>query len=1504
MLSLFQIKQILHPVTETLPTDDFRILDSWAEYDENSSKDPEKRNLQYLCYEMEVMNPSTGERIHCYKAIKMARVIRLPADAKQSTALMDMQEQVLTAVNQQNANLITIIANVLKPVAVGLLYIYGIQGVASTINKAKEKAKHGFLGFVGSMQGTFRVLEMRCANAEETEWLREKMYNMDYLTVVRGIPKANKAGEDAGNKGMGGSNVNPDSQGTLEEIITGMADYEYVLEILSTPVHTDTLMSWQRQSQVEMTDWYGQLQGTKSLSLNLSIPMMYMANASQSQGWSKAYTDANTVSYARGESFTTSQGQSVGQSLSQTYGQSMGQSQGQSISNSYSQGVSHTQGVSFGQTFGHSIGQSSGFSINQSHGTSSGVSFGQSQGVSNGSSFGQSQGSSSGTSFGQSHGTSSGTSFGQSQGTSSGTSFGQSHGTSSGSSFGVSKNESTNVGTSVNHGVSQNTGISQGQSQSFNQGISHSYGTSQNQGISQSTNISQGHSVSQGNSYNMSYGQNTSQSHSVGNSQSYGWSQGQSMNRGQSASFGQSSSSSLSQGVSSSSSFGMSEGVNSSHGSSANYGQSSSAGHSSTFGGNFGGSLGLPFGTASGNASISGSSSDSASFGESSSNGISNSVGQSHGTSFGTSSGSSMSSGVSHGQSTSQGASLSYGSSAGISGSYGANESYGTNIGQSISQGWGANQSVSDSYSIGNGVSQSVSHGISESAGLSQSYGYGQSSSISNSVGVSDSMGMSYGHGVSTGISASQNVGQSDSTSMSQNFGQSQSQNFGQNYGISSGVNYGQNYGQSVSQNVGQNYGISDSVSYGQNYGQSESYSQSQNYGQSESVGQSETFGKSVGQTLTNSVSQSASTGYGQNVGNTESVSNGNSYTTSNGSSQGTSNGTTGTSSMGTSSSMGLGPSIGYSKSYQWLDQGVKDLLELMEYQNERIKKALRGQGAFYTYVYIACPSLDALSTAQAVAKSTWQNEYAMVNPVQVLDLTETEQKHLLYHFSAFSADVTRENVFGAEEYKYCTVLLPEEYVAYTHLPRVSEGGVFSIVQDVPKFSVPARMQGDIYMGTILNPERFTFEHGYRTAFDYRIDENNLMHGFFTGASRSGKTVAAMRFIAELSKIRRKKTGKRLRIVVMDPKQDWRTLARFVEPERFNFYSMGNPNFNPIHINPWKVPHGVNPQVWIDGVIDIYCRAYGLLERGKQMIADVVYELYKENGVFDVSGSDSESKDLVAELSSRVNFQSIYRRMEEKRDKLTGAGKSGNDTKDAYARLIERLSCFSREYSIESKLYGSSEGIAIDDLIGADEVTVLESKGLENTFKNFIFGVITSGFFKFALAHEGGYLADDQYETVLVLEEANEVLTGNDCAGTGGGQNFGMSGQSEFEQILDQSAGYGLFIFAITQKIADMPSSVIANSGLVFAGRLKRTDDINVVVRTVGREERIDDRDLVKWFPRSPTGWFVCQTSRTFDFKDAEPILVQISRLNINPPSNIELDEILIQKKAKTIMSA
>lgn len=1380
MISLFEMKRLLHPADEAEPVDDFRILDSWAEYEDNPKKSPDEQSMSYLCYYIETMNPKTGERVRFYKAICLLRVIRIPEGAKESTTFMNMQGEVLSAAYENDYNLITVICNMREP-ALGLLFLYGTQAThATSIETAKEKAREAFLGYYTALIGAFRVIEMRRITAEEAEWLRTKMYNMDYMTVVRGIPKATQAGEDAGNKGLGGHNLNPGSEGTLEKIIAGMSDFEYVIEIISSPVPTDTLLGWKNKSQEEMTKWNSQLQGTKAISANISLPIMYMANASQSQGWSKGFTDSSTSSTSTGETFTTGESQSVGQSLSQTLGRTVGHTQGTSISNSLSQGVTNTSGITTGETLGQTYGMTHGYT----NGTSQGVS--------------------------------------------------------------VNNGQSLNVGSSTNQGASYTEGMSQNQS------------VSQNASLSQGTNVSTSHGITEGSSYNVSQGQNVSSSHSLGHSQNLGWteSQNSSLNNGYSHNVSQT------DGLSKNLTDSYSDGISKSAGLSKTVSANAGYNEGETWGTNVGFNLGVSGGISSSNTA-------SSSFGLNAGASSSSNLGSNFSHSMGGSSGSTTSVGNTYGETGSMG----YGQSVGSSGSYGVNESYSTSEGQSLSQGWGTSASQSLTSSTG------------------------QSVSLSNSLGST------------TGNGASQSLGQTISSGNTLSAGQTAS--------------------------TGQSYGISSSESLSSS--QSNSYSQS--LSQSRSVSESQTVGKTFGQSLSESSSESASTGYGQTTTQSQSVSNGNSYSTSNGTSKGTNTGSSGTSTLGTSSSMGISAGIGYNKSYQWLDQGVKDLLELLEYQNERLKKSLRGQGAFYTYAYVACGTKDGLSAVKAVAKSTWQNNESMVQPVQVLDLTETEQKHLLYHFAAFSGDITRTNENGVDEAKYRTVLLPEEYAAYTHVPRIGEGGVYTTVQDIPKFAAPSMMKGEIYMGTILNTTRYSFENGYRTPYDYKVDESMLMHGYFTGASRSGKTVAAMRFVAELTRVKRKKTGKPLRVVVMDPKQDWRGLARFVESERFNFYSMGKIQLglSPMHLNIWKVPLHVSPQIWIDGIIDIYCRAYGLLERGKQMIADVVYELYSNVDGKGTNLFHCQDDEEIHRLSGMVDFKRIYRRFEEKQADLAG-NRSGNDTKDAYARLLERLSCFSREFSIESRLYGGSsyyvdtttevedpkthektmvptkefhvgtgataidciskeevKWMGVDDLIGGCDVTVMESKGLENTFKNFIFGAITSGFYKFAMAHDGGFLAEDQYETVLVIEEANEVLTGNDTAGGQGGQSASLSGQSEFEQILDQSAGYGLFIIAITQKIADMPSSVIANSGLVFAGKLKRPDDINVVVRAVGREERMDDRDLVKWFPRAGIGQFVCQASRAFNFKDAEPVLVQIAPLDLVPLSNAELSYTVLE---------
>ena len=1335
MLSYHEIKQILRPYQTSTPTDDFRIRDSWAEYDETSSKAVHERPLKYLCYEIECINPDTGEKLHFFKAIKFLRVIRLPKGAKQSTSLMDMHTQIIAGANENAYKLVTIIANIIKPVPLGLLFLYGVQGVADNIEDAKAKAHADYMGLSGMLQGTYRVMEMRCVCAQESEWLREKMYGMEFLTVVRGIPKASKTGEDGGNKGMGGKNVNPDSQGTLEELVAGMADHEYVVQILSTPVFSSTLKEWSLRTERDMTDWYGQLQGSKSFSFNLSVPMMFMASQSSSEGWNRAFTDADSVSYSEGETFGMSEGESVGTSLSETFGRSIGHTSGTSITDTVSNSIGESQttstGQSFTETFGKSIGES--FGENQSFGTS--------ENWSQGHSINHSEGSSVGETIGKS--------FGQSYNVSQGENWSQSH--------------------------------TQGQSEGGSVTESENWGQTNGTTIGQTTSENQSHSVSDSSSTSISDGTSTNQSSTSGTSG------------------GTTTSTSTTEGTTTGTSEGWSESENS------------------------GGSI-TPLGLG-GN----------------------------------------------------------WGSSSGTNGSVSNSESTSTTESTSQNSGW--NQSSTTGTGTSHTVTEGSTHGTSDTYGSSVSDSYSQNQSTSHTTGVSNgrNWGTNESWSESSGKSLSESWGVNESTSQSQSVSQNVSdgwgQNFSESYGIkeSSGTSHSTNTSQSESQ--GQSQSLTDST------------------GKSYTVSQGQSVGRSQSESVTESTSQGRTESTGQNWSRSQSES----VTKGTGSSQSYSTGASGAYVTGMSSSMGMGPSIGYNKAYQWMDQQVKDIIELLEFQNERIKLALRGGGAFYTYVYIACPDQDALSRAMAIAKSTWYNEFALVNPLQVLNLEEEEQKHLLYHFAAFSSDVTRENVAGVSEYKYCTVLLPNELVAYNHPPRISEGGVFAEVSDVPKFSVPSMLSGEIYMGTILSPERFTMNNGYRTPYDYRINEEELMHAFFTGASRSGKTVAAMRFIAELSKVRRKKTGKRLRIVCLDPKSDWRTLARFVEPERFRFHSLGNLNFRPIKINPLKIPYGVSPQYWIDGVIDVFCRSYGLLERGKQMLGEAIYALYEEAGVFDACDYP-DWKERVCELSRNVTFTNVYKKMSDIKarleDPMNPKGRAGNDTRDAYARLLDRLQAFSREFSIEHKLFGTSEGIGIDELIGADDVTVLESKGLESTFRNFLFGVICSGFYKCAISREGGYLAEDEYETVLVVEEASEILTGNDAAGTGGGKQWGMSGQSEFEQMLDQSAGYGLFIIAITQKISEMPKSIIANSGLVFAGRLKTADDIKVVVRAMAREDMFEDRDLVKFHPRMPTGWFVCQSSRTFDIKDSEPILVQVARLNINPPTNAEIDEILSRRDA------
>lgn len=1216
--------------------DDITVLNNSIEYDEN-------RNLKYLLYEM-LIKDTGGKMVKIFKAIKLIRIIRLPKSVKQEVNFMEKHSEILGACWERQLNLVTVISNILEPVALGLLHCYGVQAVSTDLNEAKRIANDDMIALQGALQGSYRTMEYKDLSSDEAEWLRDKISSMKNLSILRGLPQAKNAPGEGG-QGLGGRNLNPDTMETTEELVAGLSDREYVIMSISSPVNEDVLTKWLTVCSKENTKWQSQMQGTSSLNFGLSIPMMFMGNLGASQGWSEGSSQSENYGNSLSESDSTSFSESFGDSTSSSHSNSEGWSQGWSQGNSENVGMGTSDGTS----------------------TSNSISDGLSHSNTNSSSNGYTH------SDGVSHTDSTGTSQTISQGTSE--SSGYSHGTS--------------TSYSVSQGTSSSNGTSYGQANGYSQNTSEGYGYSSGRNFSNSTGESHGFSAHNSGSTS------SSTSNSVGAS-----------------------------AVVVSGGMGSSEGYTDTIGSSRSYGDSSS-------------------------------------------------------TSWGDSS--SVSGSQSSGTGTSSTDSYGYSSSTGTS--------YGTSHGRGTSEGWSATRGTS--YGVSNGVSSSISNGISSSYSVSRT----------NSIGTSDgtSLTKSVGGGTSQGTSTSYGAGT----------------------------------------NAGYNNGISGSSS----------------------------------NSVSNGTSHSVSNGTGRSEGSGVSW----------GSSGGTSNGFSTAMTSSSSASMGVGASLGVSKSYQFIDVEVRNIVEIYEQQTLRLMKALGGQGAFFVDMYIATPDDGTRAAATVLAKSAWQNEQAYFCPLQVVDLEGEELKHLLYHFAAFSSCNTKEGLKGSlQGYKYATILLSDELTAYTHPIRLSAGGQFADIENIPVLSIPSMMKGEIYIGKVLSGERWVKDDGYKTKFDYRIDgSSNMHHIFFTGESRSGKTVMATRFVVETA-LKTKRFGKRMRIIIMDPKQDWRVLGKFIDAERFRFYSLGDPELLPIKFNLLRIPKNVRPQIYADGVIESFCRSYQLGEKVKPILRDAIYKSYEETGCF-----CKEWREVASDLSKNVSFASVYRRIRKKMEDMKAMRATANMI-EAYERLLDRLDMFSKDYTTEYIMFGQGgeEAVSIDQILGEDDVIVLESYGLDSTFKSFVFGTITTAIWFYCYSYEGGFKSEGQYSTLLVIEEANEVLIG-------GEEDSAVQGTSMFEKIVDQAAGLELFICAITQKISDMPSSIIANTGLAFSMKISREEDKNVFMNKIGKDARIDDKQLLKFLPKMPTGWCIAKAGRTFDYKDAEPILVAVDRLDVDPPTNGELLSIM-----------
>lgn len=948
-----------------------------------------------------------------------------------------------------------------------------------------------------------------------------------------------------------------------------------------------------------------------------------------------------------------------------------------------------------------------------------------------------------------------------------------------------------------------------------------------NMGASQGWGTSRGESF--GHSTGTSYSESTghSFSHSVGTSESFsnGITRGTTTGNSTSQSFGASNDESVSTGMSKSlgTSDSISHGV--SQGTSTSHGESFSEGTSSSYG-----------------ESFSTGTSSSHSVGTSQSTSVSHGTSSSH--SSGTSTSHSSSSGYNVGSSSGTSSGVSHSSSSGVNagGSIGA-FGIGGNVGASYSSGVSSNNGASHSTSAGFSSSSSSGYGTSSSNsyGVSSSTGYSQGTSESYSTGTSTSHGTSYSQGTSTshGTSISQGTSTSNSTSMSSGLSTS----------VGSSNSYGQNSGTSASAGVGTSMSNSYSESSSHSTGTSESFSN----GTSESVSRGTTEGYSEGSSVGSSTSNSIT--------------------------------------QGSSGSMGLGPSLSFGRTMAWEDREVTYLLDMLTYSTNRIIMGSNSLGMWFVDIYLAVEDEKAAMAAAALAMSAWHDKNALTTPLQVYKPSDKEKEYLMKHLSVFSPSVIKEGIPGQfESYKYSSMLLSNEIAAYSHPPRVNVGGIQAAVDDPPVLTISnARQDGDVFLGYVADVEKFDKKRGYKSGFRYCLTSDELHHAYISGASRSGKTVAGTRLVAEAyTHVRRGEDNKRLRFLIMDPKQDWRALAKVIPPGHFRFYSLSDPLFHPIKLNLMKIPRGVYTERYADRLREIFIRSYGLGDRGFQILGQAIQKVYTKAGCYD-DDVMYNVKDPVTGLypaSERSKNITLADVCVELKNQTQEAGLP-RDKVEAIQRIVDRMEQFSEPKSSIYKVFCTKgpDGMGIDDLLGADDVIVLESFGMDTKTSAFIFGLITSSVFQYAVSNGGFVKPKDQYETILVIEEANQVLIGED--------KDNLGGANPFEIILDQSAGYGLFIWTLTQKIADMPRSVLANSALKIIGRQDDKDDIERTIVQIGKDGLIADRVFKNWLPDQPIGWFIIKSSRNRDFTMNAPMHVLIEYLDVTPPSNEELEHIL-----------
>jgi len=426
------------------------------------------------------------------------------------------------------------------------------------------------------------------------------------------------------------------------------------------------------------------------------------------------------------------------------------------------------------------------------------------------------------------------------------------------------------------------------------------------------------------------------------------------------------------------------------------------------------------------------------------------------------------------------------------------------------------------------------------------------------------------------------------------------------------------------------------------------------------------------------------------------------------------------------------------------------------------------------------------------------------------------------------------------------------------------------------------------------------------------------MHLTCTGGSGSGKSNAAQVILGEIAnQLRVDASGQliptaaqqlgegtwipssasargrpQLGATVFDPGGDWRRLLWMVDPGACSFYSLTNPAFRPLYINPLRIPSPyIRPARWAELVAKRWALSYATGATGFHAIKSAILSLYRQHGVYDPrSGQVDRQRSAGVRLSHLHDYLSAIRQ-----DKSRARGRQDISV-GAIDRILEKLEAFTPEVGGEEyQMYCAHEGTTVETWMPEHRLTVLEGAFEDDNLKGFIIGLLGHACF----LHARGRYEAHGHDTsafaphILVFEEAHEII---ERQGTRSDAQMAVeTGVNIWNKMFDQGRKYGLHVWGIGQRLKALPEGLLSSSRITILMGLDDVDDIRLAVTKVGKVTTGMTEDLpwMRLFQRMAVGWAVVKFSRLAELKEMEPTLIHFHKIDVDPPSNDEIDMLL-----------